>query len=187
MSASATSGSSGDIRRVSIHEKEKDSGDKRGGTPEPTRRRDTRSGSMNSQSSRAGLEESLSATDPKKHDALATLTQNFCPVTLTLNVFFKQVLNYLINCGGIWDGPILLLLGRSLGRAIIIVIGEEFRKGHYYCYWGGVWDGPLLLLLGRSLGCAIIIVIGEEFGMCHYYCYWEEFGMGHYYCYWGGV
>lgn len=73
---------------------EKDSTEKRGSTPEPNRRRDTRTGSMTTQSSRGNLEESYSAADQrdvKKQDALAALTQNFCPVTLTVNVFFKQV------------------------------------------------------------------------------------------------
>lgn len=73
---------------------DKDAGDKRGGTPEPNRRRDTRTGSITSQTSRSNLEESYSAADQrdiKKQDALAALTQNFCPVTLTVNVFFKQV------------------------------------------------------------------------------------------------
>ena len=65
--------------------------EKRGGTPEPNRRRDTRTGSMSSQTSRNNLEESYSAADQKKQDSIAALTQNFCPVTLTVNVFFKQV------------------------------------------------------------------------------------------------
>lgn len=65
--------------------------EKRGSTPEPNRRRDTRSGSMNSQTSRSNLEDSYSAADQKKSDVLASLSQNFCPVTLTVNVFFKQV------------------------------------------------------------------------------------------------
>jgi hypothetical protein len=74
-----------------VSTQEKDSAEKRGNTPEPNRRRDTRTGSMTSQTSRSNLEESYSAADIKKQDALAALTQNFCPVTLTVNVFFKQV------------------------------------------------------------------------------------------------
>lgn len=68
--------------------------EKRGSTPEPNRRRDLRSGSMSSQTSRSTLEDSYSAADQKdskKSDPLASLSQNFCPVTLTVNVFFKQV------------------------------------------------------------------------------------------------
>ena len=70
--------------------------ERRGGTPEPNRRKDARSNSMTSQSSRSGLEDSYSAADQKdtkKSDVLAALSQNFCPVTLTVNVFFKQVGN----------------------------------------------------------------------------------------------
>lgn len=88
---SAASTSSSDIRKV---EKEKDAVEKRGNTPEPNRRRDTRTSSMSSQTSRSNLEDSYSAADQKdskKPDPLAALTQNFCPVTLTVNVFFKQV------------------------------------------------------------------------------------------------
>ena len=90
-SGSAASPSTSDIRRISTHEKDKDSVEKRGGTPEPNRRRDTRSGSMTSQSSRTNLEDATELKDAKKQDALAALAQNFCPVTLTVNVFFKQV------------------------------------------------------------------------------------------------
>lgn len=69
--------------------------EKRGSTPEPGRRRDTRTNSMTSQSSRGGggLEDSYSATDAAtmRKESAATLTQNFCPVTLTVNAVFKQV------------------------------------------------------------------------------------------------
>ena len=73
---------------------DRDTLEKRGNTPEPNRKRDTRSGSLSSQTSRTGLEDSFSATDSRdtrKQDGAAMLTQNFCPVTLTVNVFFKQV------------------------------------------------------------------------------------------------
>ena len=95
-SGSVASASSGDLKKT---EKEKDSSEKRGNTPEPNRRRDTRTGSMTSQSSRSNLEESYSAADQrdiKKQDAISALTQNFCPVTLTVNVFFKQVHSILV-------------------------------------------------------------------------------------------
>ena len=78
-------------RKSSVHDKD-GTLEKRGGTPEPNRRRDTRSGSMSSQSSRSALEDSYSAErEAKKQDSVAALTQNFCPVTLTVNVFFRQV------------------------------------------------------------------------------------------------
>lgn len=72
---------------------DRESVEKRGSTPEPNRRRDTRSNSMTSQSGRAGLEDSYSAADSPaaKKESAATLTQNFCPVTLTVNAVFKQV------------------------------------------------------------------------------------------------
>ncbi len=86
------------------HDKDKDSGEKRGNTPEPNRRRDTRTGSMNSQTSRSALEDSYSAAerggDTKKQEVPTALIQNFCPVTLTVNVFFKQVCMTFILMGG---------------------------------------------------------------------------------------
>ncbi len=95
-----------DLRRGNS-EKDRDTSDKnRGGTPEPNRRRDTRTNSMSSQPSRAGLEESLSTADireSKKQSAISSLTQNFCAVTLSMNAFYKQVCyhaNHQINqCG----------------------------------------------------------------------------------------
>lgn len=91
--ATATVGGGGtsENRKSSVHEKDSTL-EKRGGTPEPNRRRDTRSGSMSSQTSRSTLEDSYSAErEAKKQDSVAALTQNFCPVTLTVNVFFRQV------------------------------------------------------------------------------------------------
>ena len=91
--ATTTVGWSGgsENRKSSVHEKD-GTLEKRGGTPEPNRRRDTRSGSMSSQSSRTTLEDSFSAErEARKQDSIAALTQNFCPVTLTVNVFFRQV------------------------------------------------------------------------------------------------
>ena len=91
-------GGTSENRKSSVHEKESTL-EKRGGTPEPNRRRDTRSGSMSSQTSRSTLEDSYSAErEAKKQDSVAALTQNFCPVTLTVNVFFRQVIiNYYYN------------------------------------------------------------------------------------------
>ena len=67
----------------------------RGNTPEPARRREVRSSSLSSTvTSRSSLEDSYSATaeqkETKKPDNISLLTQNFRPVTLTVNVFFKQ-------------------------------------------------------------------------------------------------
>ena len=76
------------MRKSSVTDREQV--EKRGSTPEPRRGRDTRSGSMSSQTSRSGLEDSYSANDSAKDNA-AQLTQNFCPVTLTVNAVFKQV------------------------------------------------------------------------------------------------
>jgi len=69
------------------------------GTPEPGRRRDTRTGSVSSQTGRSTLEDSYSAEQKetkKGFDIL--LSQNFRPVTLTVNVFFKQV-GVVCGCG----------------------------------------------------------------------------------------
>ncbi len=83
-------GGSSETRKSSVTDRE--SLEKRGSTPEPNRRRDTRSGSLSTQNSRSGLEDSYSATDTaRKQDTAASLTQNFCPVTLTVNAVFKQV------------------------------------------------------------------------------------------------
>ena len=91
-------------RKSSVHDKE-GTLEKRGGTPEPNRRRDTRSGSMSSMSSRSALEDSYSAErEAKKQDSVAALTQNFCPVTLTVNVFFRQVR----ICQSMWGVPLLI-------------------------------------------------------------------------------
>lgn len=88
----AGSSPASEVRKISMSDR--DTLEKRGNTPEPNRKRDARSGSLSSQTSRSGLEDSYSATDVKdfrKQDSAAVLTQNFCPVTLTVNVFFKQV------------------------------------------------------------------------------------------------
>ena len=91
-------GGTSENRKSSVHEKESTL-EKRGGTPEPNRRRDTRSGSMSSQTSRSTLEDSYSAErEAKKQDSVAALTQNFCPVTLTVNVFFRQVYTPACTC-----------------------------------------------------------------------------------------
>ena len=69
----------------------------RGG--ETIKRRDTIGASMSSQSSRSGLEDSYSAErEARKRDSVATLTQNFCPVTLTVNGFFRQVMPPTLRC-----------------------------------------------------------------------------------------
>lgn len=73
-----------------LREKEKEV-EKRGGTPEPARRKDTRSSSISSQSGRTTLEDSFSQEREVKKESVPVLTQNFRPVTLTVNVFFKQV------------------------------------------------------------------------------------------------
>ena len=87
-----------DGRKSSVTDKDSTL-EKRGSTPEPNRRRDTRSGSMSSQTSRSTLEDSFSEQrEAKKVDNMASLTQNFCPVTLTVNVFFKQVTYCLVVC-----------------------------------------------------------------------------------------
>ena len=60
-----------------------------------SRRKDTQGGSLTNLSGRSGLEDSYSAereaTAAKKQDNVAMLTQDFCPVTLTVNGFFRQV------------------------------------------------------------------------------------------------
>ena len=86
---SAGSGGVSETRKSSIADR--DQSEKRGNTPEPKRGRDARSGSLSSQNSRSGLEDSYSASDAAKKDVAAQLTQNFCPVTLTVNAVFKQV------------------------------------------------------------------------------------------------
>ena len=69
---------------------------------------------MSSQTSRSTLEDSYSAErEAKKQDSVAALTQNFCPVTLTVNVFFRQV------CLSVY----YLLQGRSL-LIMVCSIGE---------------------------------------------------------------
>lgn len=90
MSVQQTGGvGSSELRKASVSDR--DSLDRRGSTPEPNRRRDARSGSLSSQNSRSGLEDSYSAADVGKKDSAAQLSQNFCPVTLTVNAMFKQV------------------------------------------------------------------------------------------------
>ena len=79
----AGSGGMSEMRKSSVTDREQV--EKRGSTPEPRRGRDTRSGSMSSQTSRSGLEDSYSANDSARKDSAAQLTQNFCPVTLTVN------------------------------------------------------------------------------------------------------
>ena len=74
---------------------EKTSTLERRGTLDPNKKRDTHSGSLTNLSNR-GLEDSYSATDreatlSRKQDSVAMLTQDFCPVTLTVNGFFRQV------------------------------------------------------------------------------------------------
>ena len=70
--------------------------ERRGGTLDPNKKRDAHSGSLTNLSNR-GLEDSYSAADKeatlsRKQDSVAMLTQDFCPVTLTVNGFFRQVL-----------------------------------------------------------------------------------------------
>lgn len=72
---------------------EKSSTLERRGTLDPNKKRDTHFGS-NTNLNR-GLEDSYSAdkeaTLTRKQDSVALLTQDFCPVTLTVNGFFRQV------------------------------------------------------------------------------------------------
>ena len=59
---------------------------------EMVKRSNTIGATMSSQSSRSSLEDSYSAErEARKRDNVATLTQDFCPVTLTVNGFFRQV------------------------------------------------------------------------------------------------
>ena len=86
-------GASSEGRKSSVYEKE-GTLEKGGGTTETNKRRDTLGATMSSQTSRSGLEDSYSAereANARKRDNVVTLTQNFCPVTLTVNGFFRQV------------------------------------------------------------------------------------------------
>lgn len=88
--SSATVGGGSEGRKSMVYDKEGTL--EKGG--EAVKRRDTIGSTMSSQTSRSGLEDSYSAErEARKRDSVATLTQNFCPVTLTVNGFFRQVIN----------------------------------------------------------------------------------------------
>ena len=93
-SAVVGSGNGSENRKSSVNEKE-GTLERRGGTLESKWRRDAQGGSSSNLNSR-GLEDSYSGErekekESKKQDSVATLTQDFCPVTLTVNGFFRQV------------------------------------------------------------------------------------------------
>ena len=86
-------GNGSEGRKVSAHEKE-GTLERKGGTLDANRRKEALVGSLTNLNSRSGLEDSYSAErekEAKKQDNVATLTQDFCPVTLTVNGFFRQV------------------------------------------------------------------------------------------------
>lgn len=73
------------------------------GTRIDTSKRDSRSGSMSSQISRSTMEETAI-----RQEDIITLSQNFSAVTLTLNMFFKQVSDrgvlVMVRRGGVVEG-----------------------------------------------------------------------------------
>ena len=86
------------------------------GTPEPGRRRDTRTNSLSFQSSRSALEDSFSEQkEAKKGADIFNLSQDFRPVTLTVNVFFKQVCVCVCVCVCVWGGGCVCVCGRGGG------------------------------------------------------------------------
>lgn len=91
-SATVGGGGGSEGRKSTAYDKE-GTLEKGGGISETIKRRDTIGATMSSQTSRSSLEDSYSAErEARKRDNVATLTQNFCPVTLTVNGFFRQVI-----------------------------------------------------------------------------------------------
>lgn len=102
--STATTVSTSDARKDSL-KGDQSMLEKRGTTPEPRIRRDARSNSTASTTSSSKLLEDNYTDSPRERretlsqqqNSLALLTQNFRPVTLTVNVFFKQESDKLLD------------------------------------------------------------------------------------------